>query len=651
MIPASFIQDLLTRVDIVELVGRHVELRRAGINHKGLCPFHGEKTPSFIVSPSRQTYHCFGCGVHGDAVRFLTEFVGLGFVEAVTELAQQVGLPVPQDERSPQERQAQADRRKVEADLSGLLDQVAGHYYEQLRQSQRAIEYLRGRGVSGEIAKRFRIGYAPEGWRFLSTVLPTYDDPRLEEAGLVIRQEGEGAPERRYDRFRDRIMFPIRSVRGDVIGFGGRVLDGGEPKYLNSPETPVFIKGRELYGLFEARTAIRKAGHVLVVEGYMDVVALAQLGLGHAVATLGTACTEDHVRKLFRFTDSVVFSFDGDAAGRKAAARALEAALPHAGDTRSIRFLFLPPEHDPDSYIREHGAQAFSDEVDRSTPLSRQMLNQASAGCDLQTPEGRARFTSQVQPLWSALPDGALKRQVLAEVARLAALSPVDLVAVWGLGTRSAPRGEQLSPATSPFGSDGAGSGLPPGGGRAADRPGGTGRMGFGKGNPRWDDPLRRGAARPSSRVAPRRPIDLVVHLLLTHPAWWMELAPDDLDLLRELGEPHATLLSWLERDVEEHGPRPWAVVQRALSEDADAAQAWQRLPAHADVEHEGNPGMLRRALDLLLLDALQRRQTVLAQQASQDPQAQLAYRDVFARWKALKQALESGPADPSAGG
>ena len=637
MIPGSFIQDLLTRVDIVDIVGRHVELRRAGINHKGLCPFHGEKTPSFIVSPSRQTYHCFGCGVHGDAVRFLTEFVGLGFVEAVTELAQQVGLTVPQDERSPQERQAQAERRQVEADLSGLLDQVAGHYYGQLRHSPEAIEYLRGRGVSGEIAKRFRIGYAPQGWRFLSTVLPAYDDPRLEEAGLVIRQEDQGEQERRYDRFRHRIMFPIRSVRGDVIGFGGRVLDGGEPKYLNSPETPVFVKGRELYGLFEARTAIRQAGHVLVVEGYMDVVALAQLGMGHAVATLGTACTEEHVRKLFRFTDSVVFSFDGDAAGRKAAARALEAALPHASDTRSIRFLFLPTEHDPDSFIREHGAQAFADEVDRSIPLSRQMLTQASVGCDLQTPEGRARFTSQIQPLWAALPDGALKRQVLAEVARTAALPSTELMAVWNLTQRpSTARAAAQDPSSEGPSEPGKRS---PYGRTPNERTGRDGR--------RPEDPLRRGAARPSARVAPRRPADLALHLLLTHSVWWLELVPDDLELLRSLGEPHSTLLAWLERQVEEHGARPWAVLQLALGEDASALQAWQGLTTHADVEQEGEPGMLRRALDQLRLEALQREQTVLAQRAGEDPSAQAQYLAVFARWKALKQALEAAASAP----
>ena len=368
MIPAGFIQDLLSRVDIVELVGRHVELRKAGAHHKGLCPFHGEKTPSFIVSPQRQTYHCFGCGAHGDAVRFLTDHVGLGFVEAVQDLAQQAGLTVPDDPRSPQERQAQKAEKDAAQSLCGVLAQAAAHYKQQLKAHPEAIAYLKGRGLTGTVAARFGLGYAPEAWRGLASVFPAYDDPQLEASGLVIVHDPDTPQAKRYDRFRHRIMFPIRSVQGEVIGFGGRVLDGGEPKYLNSPETPVFVKGKELYGLYEARPAIRRAGHVLVVEGYMDVVALAQWGLEQAVATLGTACTEDHVRKLFRFTDSVVFSFDGDAAGRKAAARALEASLPHATDLRSIRFLFLPPEHDPDSYIREHDAEAFEAQVTQPCP-------------------------------------------------------------------------------------------------------------------------------------------------------------------------------------------------------------------------------------------------------------------------------------------
>ena len=334
VLPTGFIQELLSRVDVVEVVGRHVELKRAGTVHKGLCPFHGEKTPSFTVSPSRQTYHCFGCGAHGDAIRFLMENQGLPFMDAVRELAQRVGITVPEGDASPEERARAAEQREKRQTLSDVLARAGEHYKVALKATPRAIDYLKRRGLTGEIAARFGLGYAPAGWRNLASAFARYDDPLLVEAGLVIVHD-EGDEQKRYDRFRDRIMFPIRSVRGEVIGFGGRLIDDGEPKYLNSPETPLFVKGRELYGLYEARAALREAGYALVVEGYMDVVALAQSGLGHAVATLGTACTAEHVAKLFRFTDHVVFSFDGDAAGRRAAGRALEAALPHASDLRT----------------------------------------------------------------------------------------------------------------------------------------------------------------------------------------------------------------------------------------------------------------------------------------------------------------------------
>ena len=412
MIPGQFVQDLLARVDIVELVGRTVTLKKAGINYKGLCPFHGEKSPSFIVSPTRQTYHCFGCGVHGDAIRFLCEHHGMGFVDAVTDLAQQVGMPVPEDDASPEER-AEAARKKAQSTtLSDILAKAADHYKQQLKASPRAIDYLKGRGLSGEIAARFALGWSPEGWRTLASCFPRYDDPLLVESGMVIVSGDDPATQKRYDRFRERIMFPIRNVKGEVIAFGGRVLDKGEPKYLNSPETPVFSKGRELYGLFEARQGLRDKGYVLVTEGYMDVVALAQLGFPNAVATLGTACTAEHVHKLLRFTEKVIFSFDGDAAGRRAAGRALEAALPHATDTRSFRFLFLPKEHDPDSYVREHGTKAFEQYVQDALPLSQQLIEVAQHDCDMATAEGRARMLAQARPLWSALPEGALQTPV-----------------------------------------------------------------------------------------------------------------------------------------------------------------------------------------------------------------------------------------------
>ena len=393
-IPQTFIQELLSRVDVVEVVGRYVPLRKAGANFMGLCPFHGEKSPSFSVSPSKQFFHCFGCGKSGNAIGFLMEHAGMGFVDAVDDLARQVGLSVPDDHVAPADKERAAAARQHQATLSETLEKAGQDYRKQLRQSPRAVDYLKGRGVSGEVAQRYGLGYAPEGWRHLASVFAQYDDPLLSDSGLVIVGEEDG---KRYDRFRDRVMFPIRNVKGECIGFGGRVLGDDKPKYLNSPETPVFHKGSELYGLYEARTAIREAGFALVTEGYMDVVALAQLGFENAVATLGTACTAEHIAKLLRFTDSVVFSFDGDAAGRRAARKALDAAIPHAADTRSVKFLFLPSEHDPDSFVRAHGASAFSRHIADAMPLSRFLVEAAGEQCDLGTPEGRAHMASNAR--------------------------------------------------------------------------------------------------------------------------------------------------------------------------------------------------------------------------------------------------------------
>ena len=287
-IPQHFIQELLARVDVVEVVGRYVQLKKGGANFMGLCPFHGEKSPSFSVSPAKQFFHCFGCGKNGNAIGFLMEHAGMTFVEAVKDLAQNVGMQVPEEDISPQDRARAAEQRQKQATLTDVLEKAGEAYRKQLRNSPKAIDYFKGRGLSGQIAKDFGLGYAPEGWRSLASVFPDYQDPLLAESGLVIVNQEEGEDEKRYDRFRDRVMFPIRNVKGECIGFGGRVLGEGTPKYLNSPETPVFSKGRELYGLFEARNALRDAGYVLVTEGYMDVVALAQLGFPNAVATLGT---------------------------------------------------------------------------------------------------------------------------------------------------------------------------------------------------------------------------------------------------------------------------------------------------------------------------------------------------------------------------
>ena len=419
MIPDSFKQDLLNRVDIVDVVSRYVQMKKAGANFQGLCPFHSEKTPSFTVSPSKQFYHCFGCAAHGNAIGFLMAYSSLGYVDAVKELAASVGLQVPDERpRTPEE----AARKEREPDLFAVMETAMQFYRAQLKKSPRAIEYLKGRGVTGEIAARFRIGYAPEDWQGLKGVFEDYSQSPLVEGGLVIESEGK-----RYDRFRDRIVFPIFSARGAVIGFGGRIIDAGEPKYLNSPETPLFEKGREVYGLVQARDAIRAAGRALVVEGYMDVVALAQFEIGYSVATLGTATTPVHVSKLLRLADELVFCFDGDAAGRKAAWRALEVCLPLVPDHKPVRFLFLPEGQDPDTYVRAHGKTGLEALIAGAQTLSQFLLGQLRAEADLGTAEGRAKFLSVAKPHLQKVAGPALRIQLANEIAELARISEAGL--------------------------------------------------------------------------------------------------------------------------------------------------------------------------------------------------------------------------------
>ncbi|MCD0502426.1 DNA primase [Bordetella petrii] len=426
MIPESFIQDLLARVDVADVVGRYVQLRKGGANLLGLCPFHNEKSPSFTVSPTKQFYHCFGCGAHGSAITFLMEHTGASFPEAVRTLAASAGMTVPEENRSPRQ-QAESVRRKAEESRhTKVLDAAQAHYLRQLRASPAAIQYLKQRGLTGEIAAHFGLGWSGTDRHGLGKVFDNYDDPTLVEAGLVIESE-DG---RRYDRFRERVMFPIRNVRGSLIGFGGRIIGKGEPKYLNSPETPLFSKGHELYGLWEARQAIRQEGQVIVVEGYMDVVGLAQQGIANAVATLGTATTPDHVKKLLRASDRVIFSFDGDAAGRRAAWRALQACLPVLRDDIAIRFLFLPAEHDPDSYVRELGAEAFRACLAEAMALSRFLLEELASRHNLAEAEGRASCLHEAKPLLAAIPECALRLQIEREMARQVQLTPEEMAQV-----------------------------------------------------------------------------------------------------------------------------------------------------------------------------------------------------------------------------
>ena len=644
-IPQSFIQELIARADIVDIVGRYVQLKKGGANFMGLCPFHGEKSPSFSVSPAKQFYHCFGCGKNGNAIGFLMDHGGMSFIEVVKDLAQQYGLQVPEDDVSPQDRAKAAQAREQQATLTSVLEKAGLAYIKALRNSPKAIDYFKGRGVSGEVAKTFGLGYAPEGWRSLASVFPDYNDALLVESGLVITgepgEENAQGEAKRYDRFRDRVMFPIRNVKGECIGFGGRVLSDEKPKYLNSPETPVFSKGRELYGLFEARTALREHGYALVTEGYMDVVALAQMGFANAVATLGTACTAEHVQKLFRFTDSVVFSFDGDGAGRRAARKALDAALSFATDVRTVKFLFLPAEHDPDSYIREHGKDGFADYVAKALPLSKFMLQAAAEDCDLDTAEGRAHMASNARPLWTLLPDGALKRQLLAEIADKVLIDVRDLLEVWQPANKAGSykknsylRNESLgySPKTpsksNQRSSESARSGYPD----ELDYPV-SHEQDYSNSEPHFSTPIA-AVTKPSRRVAgrllPASREDRVLRLLLTEPDSWDKLNTEEHHLLCALPAPHGPLFAWTESQIHDHGAQPWAALREGLRGHAYEAHAIAQI-SQIPEGIEGDWNEVRSIIDQLLKLNRQLEMKELALRAATDPQAMQRYRELAA--------------------
>ena len=431
-IPQQFIQELLSRVDIADIVGERVQLKKTGQNYMACCPFHNEKTASFSVSPSKQFYHCFGCGVHGSAISFLMEYDRLDFVEAVKQLAARVGVEVPRDGMSTTPAQ---DHQPLYA----TLEAAAKFYAAQLRESiaAAAVDYLKARGLTGAMAQEYGIGYAPAGWDHLLQHFGVDASvrQRLLQAGLVIEKEGGGV----YDRFRNRVMFPIRDARGRVVGFGGRVLTDETPKYLNSPETPVFHKGRELYGLFEARKRVRDLEQVLVVEGYMDVVGLAQFDIGNAVATLGTATTREHIERLFRATSDVVFCFDGDNAGRKAAWRALEVALPLMTGQQHVRFMFLPEGEDPDSLVRKEGREQFATRTVAAIPLSTYLFEHLINGADLSSIEGRARLVELARPLISKIPVGVYRQMTVARLAEITHMEETVL-------TRALDTGKTLEP-------------------------------------------------------------------------------------------------------------------------------------------------------------------------------------------------------------
>jgi DNA primase len=421
-IPQSFIDDLLNRIDIVEVIDKRVPLKKGGRDYVACCPFHNEKTPSFTVSQTKQFYHCFGCGAHGSAIGFLMEYDHLEFPDAIEELARSIGVEVPR------EGGPDAPDRRQDADYADILNRAEQYYRRQLRdhpEADRAVAYLKERGLSGEIAKRFGIGYAPPSWEALTGVFQSSpaELKAATELGLLIARD-DGTP---YDRFRDRIMFPIRDRRGRCIGFGGRVLGDEKPKYMNSPESPVFHKGSELYGLFEARKAGQKLERLLVVEGYMDVVALAQFGLSNAVATLGTATTPEHLERLFRTVSEVVFCFDGDAAGRGAAWRALENALPVLRDGREARFLFLPEGEDPDTLVRRIGADAFCQQTVDSVPLSKYFFESLCAQVDTGSVDGKARLVELAKPLLKRLPDSVFRDLMMESLSELSGLKVAQL--------------------------------------------------------------------------------------------------------------------------------------------------------------------------------------------------------------------------------
>jgi len=423
MIPESFIQELLNRVDVVEVVDRKVQLKKAGANFVACCPFHKEKTPSFSVSPSKQFYHCFGCGAHGSAISFLIEYDGMTFVEAVNELANTAGLKVPN------EQNVGTKEVKNNQKLEQVMQSTNIFFQKQLRQSNKAIAYLKERGLTGQIAKEFAIGYAPEGWSNLEKNLTNYDTEDLIKAGLIQKNE-QG---KFYDRFRDRIMFPIINEKGVVIGFGGRVINPEDtPKYYNSPETPLFQKSFELYGLINARKAIRTENYVLVVEGYMDVAALAQHDIRNVVATLGTATTQFHIKKLMRYTQEIVFCFDGDQAGKEAAWRALNNALEALNDNLNLKFLFLPDNHDPDSYVRENSKDAFTKMVDAALPFSEYLIKYLTEKNNLASQEKKVKFLNEVEPILKKINASKLKLLIRKKIAALLDLDTADMNQIFG---------------------------------------------------------------------------------------------------------------------------------------------------------------------------------------------------------------------------
>jgi len=640
LIPESFVQELLARVDVVDVVGRYVQLRKGGANLLGLCPFHNEKSPSFTVSPTNQFYHCFGCGAHGSAITFLMEHTGASFPEAVRSLASNAGMTVPEASRSPVQRAADKRRKEEVSRHQQILDMAQAHYVAQLKLAQPAIRYLKQRGLSGAIAARFGLGWAGTDRRGLAAIFPQYEDPLLVESGLVI----EADDGRRYDRFRERIMFPIRNTRGKLIGFGGRIIGKGEPKYLNSPETSLFSKGHELYGLWEARAGIRSAGHVLVVEGYMDVVGLAQHGVENAVATLGTATTAFHIEKLLRASHTIVFSFDGDTAGRRAAWRALNACLPLVRDDVAMRFLFLPTEHDPDSYIQAYGAEAFRATVSEAMPLSRFMMDELASRHAMHEAEGRAACVHEALPLLAMLPEGTLRLQIEREFAKRVQLTPEELSGMM----RDAPPPSNAEPSPEH-------NAPPPYGGPQAsdygayDEPPGfmDGASYEDQGHQVHQAPMHEPVARAGKRSA-RAPgktrsvtplAKRLLRLLLAHPELVGQLGDQQLEILHH--GPHLVLVRDLITLANSSGARhagallqaaePGSDLEGVLASLTPELLAGEELP---DPQAEWND-----ALGRIELEAIKAEQSALVQGGLKDDFSRRRYQELTRRIALLSSA------------
>lgn len=586
-IPQTFVDELLDRVDLVELIDSRVKLRKSGKNYMACCPFHDEKTPSFSVNADKQFYHCFGCGVSGNAIGFLMEYERRSFPEAIEYLAQQQGMEVPR------EQDHDDARHKQRQEVHGILDRAARYYQEQLRShpaAGQARDYLKGRGLTGLIAQRFGLGYAPPGWDNLLKALGEAPGERqlLIEAGMLVQKEGQ---DRYYDRFRERIMFPIRDIRGRVIAFGGRVLTDEKPKYLNSPETEVFHKSRELYGLYEAIQANRHLERLLVVEGYMDVVALAQFEISFATATLGTAASEQHLEKAFRYVPEVVFSFDGDEAGTRAARRALEVSLPMLSEGKQVRFLFLPQGEDPDTLVRKEGKDAFLERLKRATPLSEFLFSIAGEDLDLETPEGRALLTSQALPLITRIPEGAYKIQIKQMLANRAQM-PIDALE------------SLLEQHTAPVGSH-----------AARVKPGAVK-------SPEPSPPQKQPARKPAVRKLGLA--DIATSLLLQQPELLSLCEPRHLDALHKLPEA-ARLL----RLVKLMGENPGSSLNRILGlwQSAyggdDSSQLYELAARESLLASEGRAAELLDAFDRLEQQARELRLQGLIDVARQRPLTQ----------------------------